>query len=82
MHTSPIAREHYFFPSVYIIVLQRLPVAHMEPRRNHVPDPADYNAPLYKTGARAGVLSTTGMGTMVGMGGHNYCYKLSIMGVL
>ena len=33
---------------------------HMEPCRNHTPSQADYNAPLYKTGARAGVLSTTG----------------------
>ena len=33
----------------------------MEPRRNHVVDPSDYNSPLYKTAARAGMLSTTGM---------------------
>ena len=33
---------------------------HMEPRRNYTPDPTDYKSPLYKTAARAGVLSTTG----------------------
>ena len=33
---------------------------HMEPKQNFTPDPTDYNAPMYKTGARAGVLSTTG----------------------
>lgn len=39
---------------------QSLPVMHMEPRRNYTPDPTAYNSPLYKTGARQGVLSTTG----------------------
>ena len=34
---------------------------HMEPRRNHTPEPSEYRSPLYKTAARAGVLSTTGM---------------------
>lgn len=33
---------------------------HMEPRRNYTPDPTEYKSPLYKTAARAGVLSTTG----------------------
>ena len=33
---------------------------HMEPKQNFTPDSTDYNAPMYKTGAHAGVLSTTG----------------------
>ncbi len=34
---------------------------HMEPYQNHVPHPSNYNSPMYKTAARAGVLSTTGV---------------------
>lgn len=37
-----------------------LPVVHFEPQRNYVPEPDLYHAPLYKTSARAGTLSTTG----------------------
>lgn len=37
-----------------------LPVVHFEPQRNYMPEPDLYHAPLYKTSARAGTLSTTG----------------------
>ncbi|KAM9770210.1 dynein axonemal heavy chain 6 [Menidia menidia] len=37
-----------------------LPVVHFEPRQNYSPHPGLYHAPLYKTSARAGTLSTTG----------------------
>ncbi|KAI4587317.1 hypothetical protein MJG53_005104 [Ovis ammon polii x Ovis aries] len=37
-----------------------LPVVHFEPRQNYEPSPTLYHSPLYKTGARAGTLSTTG----------------------
>lgn len=41
-------------------MIATLPMLHMEPRQNYVIDPSQYNSPLYKTAARAGVLSTTG----------------------
>lgn len=37
-----------------------LPVVHFEPQKNYVPELELYQAPLYKTSARAGTLSTTG----------------------
>lgn len=37
-----------------------LVMLHMEPKMDFVPDEADYITPLYKTGLRAGTLSTTG----------------------
>ncbi|KAM4603925.1 LOW QUALITY PROTEIN: dynein axonemal heavy chain 6-like [Polymixia lowei] len=40
-----------------------LPVVHFEPRQNYVPEPELYHAPLYKSSARAGTLSTTGHST-------------------
>jgi dynein heavy chain len=40
-----------------------LPVVHFEPQQNYDPDPSLYQAPLYKTSARAGTLSTTGKDT-------------------
>jgi dynein heavy chain, axonemal len=44
-------------------MIATLPMLHMEPRQNYVVDPNQYIAPLYKTAARAGVLSTTGKST-------------------
>jgi hypothetical protein len=38
----------------------RLPMLHMEPKKNLVADPKHYISPLYRTAARAGTLSTTG----------------------
>jgi dynein heavy chain len=40
-----------------------MPVLHFLPQKNYVPPPTLYAAPLYKTGARYGVLSTTGHST-------------------
>ncbi|XP_021113900.1 dynein heavy chain 6, axonemal [Heterocephalus glaber] len=40
-----------------------LPVVHFEPQQNYEPGPTLYHSPLYKTGARAGTLSTTGHST-------------------
>jgi dynein heavy chain, axonemal len=37
-----------------------LPVMHMEPKMDYEAPSEDYRAPLYKTSARAGTLSTTG----------------------
>ena len=50
-----------------------LPMLHMEPMMDLEPDQADYKAPLYKTSARAGTLSTTGKYKLY----KAYLYKMS-----
>lgn len=40
-----------------------LPVVHFKPATQYTPPAAEYHCPLYKTSARAGLLSTTGSST-------------------
>ena len=60
-HCASIVVTSTLRANTRIFVAGILPVMHMEPRMDFVPNEADYKAPLYKTGVRAGVLSTTGM---------------------
>lgn len=39
---------------------EQMPVIAFKPQEDYKPDPDEYQAPLYKTSVRAGVLSTTG----------------------
>nr|XP_057922299.1 dynein axonemal heavy chain 6 isoform X3 [Doryrhamphus excisus] len=45
------------------VMSSTLPVVHFEPQQNYEAEPGLYHAPLYKTSARAGTLSTTGHST-------------------
>jgi len=38
----------------------KMPLIHFKPLQDYKPEPDDYQCPVYKTGKRAGVLSTTG----------------------
>jgi len=42
------------------VMNERMTLLHMEPKMDFTAPQEDYQCPLYKTGARAGVLSTTG----------------------
>ena len=59
-HSAPLINLVKFYFIFTVLLLQALPVLHMEPKMNHVPDASRYKSPLYKTAERAGTLSTTG----------------------
>jgi len=44
-------------------MVETMPVILFKPQEDYKPDPDEYQAPLYKTSVRAGVLSTTGQST-------------------
>ena len=57
-------REYKVIDEQYPAVLyDTVPLVHFQPVKDYVPSPEEYQCPLYKTGARAGVLSTTGQST-------------------
>ena len=43
------------------VMNQPMPILHLDPKMDFTSPESDYQCPLYKTAARAGVLSTTGM---------------------
>ena len=45
------------------IMYDKMPCIHFTPKEDNKLDPDEYQAPLYKTSVRAGVLSTTGLST-------------------
>merc|ERR1711966_371931 len=52
-------------------MMSLMPIIHFNPVIDYVPEPADYQSPLYKSNLRAGVLNTTGQST-------NYILDVSI----
>ncbi|CAK8691447.1 unnamed protein product [Clavelina lepadiformis] len=52
------------------VMNDRMPLLHMEPKMDFTMPVEDYQCPLYKTGARAGVLSTTGHSTNFVISAH------------
>jgi len=41
----------------------KMPLIHFKPTKDYVANPEEYSCPMYKTGLRRGVLSTTGQST-------------------
>jgi dynein heavy chain len=56
-------RQKKLKPSNAGEMMSLMPIVHFQPVQNYVPNQADYQAPLYKTNLRAGVLNTTGQST-------------------
>ena len=46
-----------------LVMNEQMPILHMKPQLDFSPPLEDYICPLYKTSARAGILSTTGRPT-------------------
>ena len=46
-----------------LVMNEQMPILHMKPQLDFSPPVEDYICPLYKTSARAGILSTTGRPT-------------------
>ena len=62
VETMQMVSEHHR------VINEAMPMLHMEPKMDFVPPKDDYMCPLYKTGARAGLLSTTGSVDFYGRG--------------
>ena len=64
-------RQKKLKPSLPGEMMSLMPLVHFFPVMDYVPNPADYQAPLYKTNLRAGILNTTGQST-------NYVLDVSV----
>lgn len=49
-----------------------MPLVHFLPQKDYIPKEDEYSCPMYKTGLRQGVLSTTGAST-------NYVISVDLM---
>jgi len=56
-------RQKKLKPSNPREMMSLMPIIHFNPVQNYAPNPLEYQAPLYKTNLRAGVLNTTGQST-------------------
>eukprot|EP00960_Hanusia_phi_P070417 767305-Hanusia_phi.AAC.13 len=56
-------RQQKLKPSLPGEMMSLMPIIHFNPVQDYTPSPSEFQAPLYKTNLRAGVLSTTGQST-------------------